>query len=94
MAPVRPVAATESGAQLVAESLNYSFSKEKLIQDHPYGFLHELSTDLGVEHREPFPELLAEHADGAASLRRVIIQEGIPTAVEHFLGQVPGSGAG
>lgn len=47
LAPVRPEKAVAGGATLLAESLDYSFSRSRLVREHPYGYLHQVSSEIG-----------------------------------------------
>lgn len=87
-APVKPMTAATAGVQIAAETLNYAFSKKKLIREHPYGYLHELA-ELEGEAAEPFRHMLSEDDDGDAAVRRLILGEGMPALVEHFMGKLP-----
>lgn len=49
LAPIKPVKAVEGGVTLVGQTIEYSFSREKLIQEHPFGYLHQVSKTFGVD---------------------------------------------
>jgi len=48
MAPVEPTRAVEGTATLIGQSIDYSFSRNKLVQEHPFGYLHQVSKDFNV----------------------------------------------
>lgn len=43
-APMATPAVAESAARFGAQTINYRFSREKLLQEHPYAYLHRLSS--------------------------------------------------
>lgn len=48
MAPVEPISGSAGAARIVGQSIDYSYSKSKLLREHPYGYLHEVQKYLGM----------------------------------------------
>ncbi|HEX6205841.1 MAG TPA: hypothetical protein VFZ29_08560 [Solirubrobacterales bacterium] len=43
LSPIDPVRAVDGGAKIVGQTINYSFSREKIVREHPFGYLHQVS---------------------------------------------------
>jgi hypothetical protein len=59
LGPVDPVKAVEGGATIMGQTLNYAFSREKLIREHPFGYLHQVSNEFSTSARESDSPLLS-----------------------------------
>jgi hypothetical protein len=46
IAPIEPVSSSVGAARIVGQSIDYSYSKSKLLREHPYGYLHEVQQNL------------------------------------------------
>jgi hypothetical protein len=46
VAPIEPISTSVGAAKVVGQTIDYSYSKSRLVRDHPYGYLHELSNVL------------------------------------------------
>jgi hypothetical protein len=57
LAPVEPVRAVEAGASLVGHTVNYRFSRDQLLREHPFGLLHKITTEFTVDPRRGHTEL-------------------------------------
>lgn len=57
LAPVKPVRAVEAGATLVGHTVNYRFSRDKLLREHPFGLLHKITGEFAVNPRPTRTEL-------------------------------------
>ena len=42
LAPVDPVSATVGGARVMGQTIDYAYSKKRLLREHPYGYLHQV----------------------------------------------------
>jgi hypothetical protein len=47
VAPVEPISTSVGAAKVLGQTIDYSYSKSRLVRDHPYGYLHELGSQLG-----------------------------------------------
>jgi len=57
----------------MGQTLNYSFSRKKLIREHPFGFLHQVSSGLGPEQVKPSTDSLAVTiADPVEQVKKMI----------------------
>lgn len=45
MTPMAPVSSSAAGVRFIGQTLNYRFSKEGLVRDHPFGFLHQVAAN-------------------------------------------------
>lgn len=52
IAPVEPVSTSLGAARVLSQSIDYSYSKSRLVREHPYGYLHKLGTGL-ASSKEP-----------------------------------------
>jgi len=59
LAPIEPISTSAGAARVVGQSLDYSYSKSKLVGEHPYGYLHQVGEQLGIESRQPNIDELA-----------------------------------
>jgi hypothetical protein len=68
---INPVRAVEGGAILTGQTISYSFSREKMLQEHPFGYLQLVSTDLsaGASRRDGGRELESAVDDPAGQIR-------------------------
>jgi len=58
--PFSTPVALEGGARLAAQNIDYRFSRERLLEEHPYGYLHRLSSaDFIVPREYSAPELVS-----------------------------------
>jgi hypothetical protein len=57
LAPVEPVRAVEAGASLVGQTVNYRFSRARLLREHPFGLLHQIPAEFSVGSRPTRTEL-------------------------------------
>lgn len=48
LTPVDPVRAVEGGAMIMGQTIDYSFSREKVVREHPFGYLHQVSEAFGA----------------------------------------------
>jgi hypothetical protein len=46
IAPIEPVSTSAGAARVVGQTIDYSYSKSKLVREHPYGYLHEVGQHL------------------------------------------------
>jgi hypothetical protein len=46
IAPIDPVSSSVGAARILGQSIDYSYSKSKLLREHPYGYLHEVKENL------------------------------------------------
>jgi len=53
LAPVNPVKAVEGSATLMGQTIDYAFSRERLVREHPFGYLHQVSAGLGGKDVKP-----------------------------------------
>lgn len=87
LAPVEPIKAVEKGAELAAQSLNYSFSRDKLVREHPFGYLYRLGTELHAEPARATVELIeSASSDPRASLTELFLRQEPGVLVQALLG--------
>lgn len=84
LAPVEPVKAVEGGATLMGQTLNYSFSRQKLIREHPFGFLHQVSSELRPNQPGPSTDALALTIADPVQQVKKMIEEGQSLYLERF----------
>jgi hypothetical protein len=53
IAPIEPVSTSAGAARVLGQSIDYSYSKSKLLREHPYGYLHAVRSELGTESSAP-----------------------------------------
>jgi hypothetical protein len=67
--PLSVPTALEGGARLGAQSINYRFSRDRLLEEHPYGYLHRLSSaDFIVPREYSAPELVSSTRNPARAV--------------------------
>lgn len=72
IAPIEPVSTSAGAARVVGQTIDYSFSRSKLIREHPYGYLHEIGKQLPVDPQGSQGQKLAtQMEDPRKSLRRM-----------------------
>jgi hypothetical protein len=52
VAPIEPVSTSVGAAKVMGQTIDYSYSKSRLVREHPYGYLHEV--------RQKFPRVNSE----------------------------------
>jgi hypothetical protein len=76
LAPIEPTRAVEGAAQLTAQTIRYAFSRKRMIEEHPFGFLHRLSTELGAQRvQEPTRLLERLHGDLDAVIANLLLED-------------------
>lgn len=50
IAPIEPVSTSAGAARVMGQTIDYSYSKSKLVREHPYGYLHQVRQELGATH--------------------------------------------
>jgi hypothetical protein len=71
VSPLGPVTAVEAGAQIGGQTINYRFSRERLLEEHPYGYLQRLQASDLVTPRERFTyEMVSPTQDPGEAVRR------------------------
>jgi hypothetical protein len=64
IAPLAPIAAVESGIRLGAQTIEYRFSRQQLLDEHPYAYLHRLaSADFMVPRSHFATDLISTTTD-------------------------------
>jgi hypothetical protein len=58
LGPVDPTKAVEGGATIMGQTIDYAFSREKLVREHPFGYLHQVSTELSAQGKDPAARLV------------------------------------
>lgn len=53
LAPIDPISASAGAARVMGQTIDYSYSKSRLVREHPYGYLHQVREALGVEASQP-----------------------------------------
>lgn len=48
IAPVEPVSTSVGAARMMGQTIDYAYSKSRLLREHPYGYLHQVRQGLGV----------------------------------------------
>lgn len=73
LGPVKPVTAAEEGAQLIGRTISYRFSRKRLVQEHPYGYLYKVRKEFGTGNGLLERDLLATAmSDPVEFLRRAL----------------------
>ncbi|MDQ3673795.1 MAG: hypothetical protein M3365_05410 [Gemmatimonadota bacterium] len=79
--PVTPTVAASGAAQLSTRSLEYAFDRQRLVRDHPYGYLHLLSDSFRpkssaapISGRPVPPPVITDPTEALRDLMRVIIR--------------------
>ncbi len=81
MAPVDPVRAVEGGATILGQTLNYSFSREKLIREHPFGYLHQVSSGLSATQAAPsVTNLAVTMANPVERIQEMLTEDSMPAS--------------
>jgi hypothetical protein len=76
LSPIDPVKAVEGGALLVGQTINYSFSREKLLREHPFGYLHQVSSGFGASGSPVATRSLTDVIDDPEQrIREIFINE-------------------
>jgi hypothetical protein len=69
VSPLTTPIAVESAARLGAQTINYRFSREGLLEEHPYSFLHRLSSaDLVLPRQLSSVDLVSPDIDPTAAV--------------------------
>ncbi|MGI9098308.1 MAG: hypothetical protein ACR2H2_07415 [Solirubrobacteraceae bacterium] len=84
LAPVEPVRAVEVGASLVGHTVNYRFSRDKLLREHPFGLLHQITAEFSVNPGSGRTELELAIQDPEQFLRSIL---GHPRLYRQLLGE-------
>jgi len=48
IAPIEPVSTSLGAARVMGQTIDYSYSKSRLVREHPYGYLHQVGQELGA----------------------------------------------
>jgi hypothetical protein len=73
-APIEPALAIRSGAQFTTETVRYAFSRKRMTEQHPFGFLHKLSSELGAVPSANPSYLLPPGGDLAGAIATLLPQ--------------------
>jgi hypothetical protein len=84
LAPVEPVHAVEVGASLLGSTVNYRFSRDKLLREHPFGLLHQITAEFSVNPASRRTELELAIQDPEQFLRSIL---GHPRLYRQLLGE-------
>ena len=69
VAPMSAPSVVQAGATLAGQTIRYRFSRERLLEDHPYGYLHRLSRSDFVVPSEHFsPQVVSSSRDPAEAV--------------------------
>lgn len=68
-APLAPAAAVEGAGRMASQTLSYAFDREKLLREHPFGYLHQLRSTFETQERLMAPG--AAITDPAQQMRDV-----------------------
>jgi len=70
--PLSPAAVTAGAGNVVSRRLQYAFNRDRLVQDHPFGLLHQISTDFERISPNTNPPITDPVAEAQAGLQRKV----------------------
>jgi hypothetical protein len=88
LGPVSPASALVGGARLTGQTIKYGYSQHRLLEEHPFGYLHKVSSAFGAGAGGQSNRLL-EPVQGnyAEVVQRLLMSEFDPVSVvEQFIG--------
>jgi hypothetical protein len=69
--PLTAPTVTENAVRLGAQTINYRFSRDRLVEEHPYSYLHRLSTaDFVIPSQLTGPDLVSPELTPADAVHR------------------------
>lgn len=71
LSPVVAGASVVGGAKLAATSLAYAFDRDRIVREHPFGYLHRLRSEMGTSEASGMPPRLVI-ADPESELRYLL----------------------
>jgi hypothetical protein len=92
--PIQPAAAVTSGVRISADVINYRFARSELVNQHPFGYLHHISNELGAKSAEDAGRLLVEtQRDPSAVFERLFFERrALEAALQRVWGWNPKTG--
>ncbi|HYQ79787.1 MAG TPA: hypothetical protein VEP91_11830 [Solirubrobacterales bacterium] len=68
--PIGPAAAVTGAGSIVTRNLRYAFNRQRLVQDHPFGLLHEIGVQVGAPEEDQGSVLTDPVGEAQAALTR------------------------
>lgn len=68
--PIGPAAAVTGAGSIVTRNLCYAFNRRRLVQDHPFGLLHEIGVQVGAPEEKQGSVLTDPAGEARAALTR------------------------
>lgn len=79
LSPMAPAKALEGTAAFAGQSLTYAFSRRRMVEQHPFGFLHKLSGEMGASPSTASRELYEPVRGEGQSIIAKLLREEAPS---------------
>ena len=79
LSPMAPAKALEGTAAFAGQSLTYAFSRRRMVEQHPFGFLHKLTGEMGASPSTVSRELYEPVRGEGQSVIAALLREAAPS---------------